>query len=81
MRGCHLLGDFHGKYVQIVGLTAPGNYSDQFWSNKNLVLLCEGPKPKMFIYSGFLNPWSFVFMDLNMPKYFTQYIKKVWNEF
>ena len=33
----------HGKYVQIIGLKVPGNYLDRFWSNKTLVLLCEGP--------------------------------------
>ena len=34
------LGYFHRKYVQIMGFKAPGNYSDQFWSNKISVLLC-----------------------------------------
>ena len=31
-----------------MGLKAPGNYLDQFWSNKILVSLVEGPKPPKF---------------------------------
>ena len=36
-----------------IGLEALGNYSDQFWSNKILVLLCEEPKPPNSMISGF----------------------------
>ena len=47
---------FYGKYVEVIGLKAPGNDSVSFWSDKILVLLCEGPKPNMSMISGFLNP-------------------------
>ena len=36
---------FYGKHIEIIGLKAPGDYSDQFWSNNFSILLCEGPKP------------------------------------
>ena len=39
-----ILRHCYGKYVQIIGLKAPGSYSDQFGSNKVSVLLCEGPE-------------------------------------
>ena len=50
------LGRFNGQYVLIIGLKAPGNYSDQFWSNETSVLLCEGPKPQNAMISDFLGP-------------------------
>ena len=67
------LGYLYGKYVQIIGLKVQGNYSDQFWSNKILVLVCEGPKLNMSMISGFLDPWDPSFMDLNIPKDFKKY--------
>ena len=71
---CYLLCHFDGKYVSI-GLKAPGNYSDQFWSNTILVLLCEGPKPNISMIDGLLTPGEPVFMDINIPKYFKRYKK------
>ena len=53
---CYLLGHLYGKYVKIIGLTAPGKYSDHFWSNKISVWLCEGPKPPNSMSYGFLSP-------------------------
>ena len=53
----NLLGHFYGKYVEIIGLKAAGNDSDQFGSNKISVLLCEGPKPPNSMISGFVNPY------------------------
>ena len=47
-----------------MGLKAPGNYLDQFWSNKISVLLLERLKPPHSMISGFLNPGEPVFMDL-----------------
>ena len=44
---------FCGKYVEIIGSKAPGSYLDQLWSNKILVLLCEGPRPPNSMISGF----------------------------
>ena len=77
---CHLFGYFAGKYVQITGLKAPGDYSNQFWSDKILVLLCEGPKPPNSMVSGFLDPSDPLFLDLNRPEYF-KHIRKVWKHF
>ena len=34
-------------------MRAPGNYSDQFWSNKRSISLCEGPKPQNSMISGY----------------------------
>ena len=70
-----IVGYFCGKYAYIIGLKAPGNYLDQFWSNKVLVLLCEEPKPTSFVLSGCLDHWEPLFMDSNMPDYF-QNIRK-----
>ena len=61
----HLLVRFYRKDVQIIGSKAPGNYLDQFWSNKVLVLLCEGPESPNSMISGFLNPGEPLFMDLH----------------
>ena len=46
---------FYETYVKIIRLKAPGNYSDQFWPNKILVLLCEGPN---LTYPWFLDFWA-----------------------
>ena len=53
----------------------PGDYLDQFWSNKILVLLCEGPKPPNSMIYWFLSPGEPVFMHLDIPKYFKTYKK------
>ena len=39
----HLLGHDYIKLIVIISLKAPGNYLDQFWNNKILVLLLERP--------------------------------------
>ena len=59
----------------VIGLKAPGNYSDQFCFHKILILLCEGPKPNISMISGFLTFGKTVFMDLDIPKYFKLYNK------
>ena len=48
----HNLGDsfcmfviLMGTMLKGIGLKALGNDLDQFWSNKVMVFLCEGPKP------------------------------------
>ena len=51
----------------MIGLKAPGNYLDQFGSNKISVSLCEGPKPVNSWMYGFLDPWEPLFIDLNIP--------------
>ena len=35
----------------MIGLKAPVDYVDQLWSNKILMLLCEGPKPNISMIS------------------------------
>ena len=50
----------------MIGLKAPGDNSDQFWFNKTSVLFCEGPKPNIFMISGFVRPGGPVFMDLSI---------------
>ena len=67
------MGYFYGNYVQILGLEALGNYSDQFGLIK-LALLCEGPKPNISMISGFVDPWDSLFLDLNIPKYFKVFV-------
>ena len=52
----HVLSHFYGKDAWIIGLKAPGNYSDSSWSNKISVLLCEGPKPPNSMICGCLKP-------------------------
>ena len=66
------LSFFYGTSISIIGLKAPGNYSDQFWSNKIVVLLCVEPKPNISMTSGFVRSWEPVFMDLNIPKYYNE---------
>ena len=51
-------GLFVWKYFLIISLKAPGNYLDQFGSNKMSVSLWEGPKPDTSMISGFLTPES-----------------------
>ena len=60
---------------EIIGLKAPGNCMDQFWSNKISVLLCEEPKPQVSMISGLLSPRESLFIDLNIPNYFRKYEK------
>ena len=71
---------FLWKDVKIEGFKAHGNYSDQFWSNQILALLCDGQKPNMSMISGCLTPRKSVFMDLIIPSYFKQY-KKILTHF
>ena len=63
----HLLA-IYGKDVEIIGLKARGNYSHQFWPNRILVLLCEGPEPNISMISGFLGPGESLFINFNIPK-------------
>ena len=63
-------------------MKAPGNYFDQFRSNKISALLCEGPKPNISMISEFSGPVGplTVFIDLNVPNYFKTY-EKIWKHF
>ena len=73
MRFVAIFGLFYGKDGQRIGLKALGNYSDQFWSNKTPILLCEGPKPNISMTSGFFTPWSPVLMASIIIKYFKKH--------
>ena len=53
-------------------LKAPGNYLDRFWSYKISVLLLQRTKPNISMISGFVNPWSPIFIHFIIPKYFTK---------
>ena len=50
------VGSFLLNMCYIIGLKALENYSDQFWSHKISVLLCEGPKPQNSVISGISAP-------------------------
>ena len=67
-----MFGLFVWKYVDIIRLKAPGNYSASFWSNKISVLLLERPKSPNSMMSGFLSPGEHLFMDFNIPKYYNK---------
>ena len=58
---CHMLRYFYGKYVQIIGLKAPGNYLDQFGSNKILVLLWGDQIIYFLVFLGLPVIWIFMF--------------------
>ena len=51
-----LLGHLYGKFIEIIGLKAPGNYSASSWSYNLSILFCEGPKPNISMNFGFLDP-------------------------
>ena len=61
-------GYLYGKYVYIMGLKAPGNYLDQCWSNKILLVLCGRPKHNISMMSGFVSPGGCIFIDSIIPK-------------
>ena len=52
------LRSFYGNFIKIIGLKAPGNCSDPFWSNNFPILLLERPKPPNSMVSGFFSPWD-----------------------
>ncbi len=56
------------------GLKVPVDYSNQFWSDKILVLFCEGSKPNISMISGFLPPGMLI-NGLDIPTYFKKYKK------
>ena len=68
------------KYVEIISLKAPGNYSASFRSNKTLVLLCEGPKPNISMISGFLDPWD-LWILLHQNTILQNILGNIWTHF
>ncbi len=63
-----MLGHFYGTYYHIIGLKAPGNCSDQFWSNKLSILLWKTPQTPNSMISEFSTRGEPLFMDLNIPE-------------
>ena len=65
---CNLLVIFMGnivKYVWIIGLKAPGDYSDQLWLNQISILLCEEPKPPNsmnYVFGTCRNPYLLILL-------------------
>ena len=57
----------YGKYIWIIGLKAPGNYSDQFRFNEISILLCEGPELQNAMISWFVD---FLLMDYSADLWF-----------
>ena len=53
-----------------MGLKAPGNYLEQFWSNQILASLLERLKPPNSMNSGFLTPGKPLFIDFIISNYF-----------
>ena len=60
-----------------MGLKAPGNYLDQFWSDKILVLLCEGPKPQKSMISGFVEPLGTLIYGFRYTKRLINNIREI----
>ena len=48
------LGSSYGRFMEIIGFKAPGNYSASIRSNRFSILSLEKPKPTIFMISGFL---------------------------
>ena len=63
-----LLSNLYSKFMEIISLRTPGNYSASFRSNI-FSILWGRPKPDMSMISGCLDPWEPLFMDLNIPNY------------
>ena len=59
----------------MIGLKAPGNYSDQFWSNKNSVLLLGRQKTPNSMISGFLGLVETLIYGFNVFKYLIDILK------
>ena len=72
----HLLGHFHGKHVQIIGLKAPGNYSASIWYNTFSICFWERQKTLTSMILDFLDvsrspppkPTIFIFGDPKKPQ-------------
>ena len=69
---CDLFAIVYVIFMEIC-LKAPGNYSDQFWSNKVSVLLCEGPELDISMIYGFGALGELLFMDL----YYTRILQAI----
>ena len=75
-----MLGHFYGKYVYIIGLQAPGNYSHQFWSNK-IWFYYGRTKASEFhdfwIFEPPRNPYLWIWIY----QITSTYIRKLWTHF
>ena len=68
-----LFGHPYGKFMEKIGLKAPGNHSASFQINNFSILVLENFKTLMFMISGFLGlVWTFV-DGFNILKIFNTY--------
>ena len=75
-----LLLRFYGKFMERIGLKAPGNYSASFWFNNFSILLLETQKSQNVMISGFLGPVRPFIYGFKYFKILFKY-KKVWGHF
>ena len=71
---------FDGKFMEIIGLKAPGNYSGPFWSSNFSILILENLRDLISMISGFLNaspaPKTNYCLSSEAPGYLKQSKKK-----
>ena len=60
---------FYGKFMEKMGLKAPGNYSASFWISNFSILLLENHQTSIFMISGFLGLVGTLTSGFNMPRY------------
>ena len=70
-----MLGKFYGNVIQKSGLKAPGNYSDQLWSNKCSLILLETPRTLIFMFAGFLGLVETLIYGFEVLKYLIDILK------
>ena len=63
------LGRLDGKFMEKMGLQAPGNYSASFWIKNFSILLLETLQTSIFMISGFLGLVGTLIYGINMPRY------------
>ena len=62
---------FYCGYYWTDNQKAPENCSASVWAYSFPICFWEKPKPKIFMISRFVDPWEPLFIDLKMPKYYT----------
>ena len=63
------LGRFYSKFMEKMGLQAPGNCSASFWINNFSILLLDNPQTSIFMIYGFLGLVGTLIYGFNIPKY------------
>ena len=62
-------GNLYGRFMEKIGLKAPGNYSASSWTNNFSILLLENPQSPIFMISGFLALAGTLVYRFNIPRY------------